>query len=285
FARPSVASMIRVTVTPGTQRDFLVRVENVSTTDTLVTSAGNRAITLTSTLWAVHCTPNVFFTAGATLPSNGFESLAESGNAWSINDSLRLARGVATPFTRGLYAIHEQGNPLFLESSVDYRYGLERIAEDGDPTTLATSYQSGVDGNVESSGTFDIPMNMTSPAPCGAGQMFEVEFKAHQGDKLSFATGFMASNDWFIATTSEGMPLFSGSLPRWGEITTELHLYDLGTESDEELDIGAHVGTQQTGPNSGNADNNKNVREIGRDKYDVPLTQHIRVTLVPPTSK
>ncbi|HTL31964.1 MAG TPA: spondin domain-containing protein, partial [Kofleriaceae bacterium] len=49
FARPSVASMIRVTVTPGTQRDFLVRVENVSTTDTLVTSAGNRAITLTST--------------------------------------------------------------------------------------------------------------------------------------------------------------------------------------------------------------------------------------------
>jgi hypothetical protein len=283
FARPSVEAMIKVTVTPGPQRDFLVRVQNVSTTDTLVTSAGNRAITLTSTLWAISCTPAVFFDVDKPLRANGFESLAESGNAWTINDSLRLERGVATPFSRGIYAIHQAGNPMFLEGSVDYREGLERVAEDGDPSTLAAAYESGVEGDVESYGTFDAPLDVNGPSPCAAGQMFEVQFKARQGDRLSFATGFMAANDWFIATASDGMPLFSGTLPRWGEITTELHLFDLGTESDEELDIGAHVGTQQAGPNSGNADGNKNVRQIGRDKYDVPLTQHVRVTLVPPT--
>ena len=42
------------------------------------------------------------------------------------------------------------------------------------------------------------------------------------------------------------------------------------------------VGTQQLAPNTGGADNNKMVREVGRARYDVPITQHIRVTLEPP---
>jgi hypothetical protein len=78
------------------------------------------------------------------------------------------------------------------------------------------------------------------------------------------------------------MPLFNGTLPRWGEITNEFKLYDRGSEYDQELDVGAHTGTQQTAVNAGNADSNKNVREVGRDRYDVPLTHHIRVTLTPP---
>ncbi|HUS32583.1 MAG TPA: spondin domain-containing protein [Kofleriaceae bacterium] len=278
FARPAIASMIKVTVTPGTQRDFLVRVQNVSTTDTLVTSAGNRAITLTSTLWAVHCSPGIFFEEGKPVRANGFESLAEAGNAWTISDALRLERGIATPFSKGVYAIHQDGNPMFIENSVDYRFGLEKVAEDGDPSALVASYGQGLVGEVESYGAFE-----AAEGPCHAGKSFEFQFKARQGDRLSLASGFMASNDWFLATPSEGMELFSGSLPRWGEITTELRLFDLGTESDEELDIGSHVGTQQTSANSGNPDGNKNVRAIGRDKYDVPLTQHVRVTLVPPT--
>lgn len=283
FARPSIASMIRVTLTPSntSERSFLLRIENVSTTETLVTSGGNKPITVMNALWTIHCPPNVLFDADMPARPNGLEQLAEAGNAWTLNDKLRLVRGIATPMTPGIFVVHASGTPLFTVGQPDYRLGLERIAEDGDPTNMSAALTPVVLES-ESFGTFDTPLEAAQPGPCQAGQAFEVQFKARPGDRLSFATGFAASNDWFIAPPGEGMELFNGTLPRWGEITTEFHLYDLGSESDQELDVGGSVGTQQTAPNTGGADNNKNVREIGRDRYDVPLTHHIRVTLTPP---
>jgi hypothetical protein len=282
FARPSIASMIRVTLTPSnnSERSFLLRIENISTAETLVTSAGPKAITVTNALWAIHCTPNIIFDADMPARANGLEQLAEAANAWTLNDKLRLARGVATPLTPGLFVIHANGTPLFTVGQPDYRLGLERIAEDGDPVNMASALAPVTPA--ESFGTFDTPMEAAEAGPCHAGQAFEVAFKARPGERLSLVTGFAASNDWFIAPPSEGMELFNGTLPRWGEITTEFHLYDLGTEGDQELDVGGSVGTQQSGPNVGSADNNKMVREVGRDRYDVPLTHHIRVTLTPP---
>jgi hypothetical protein len=281
FVRPEIASMIRVTITPSnnSDRSFLLRIENVSTTETLVTSTGNKPITVMNTLWAVHCNPNVLFDADMPARANGLEALAEAGNAWTLNDKLRLERGIATPFTPGIFVVHTGGNPLFQVGQPDYRLGLERIAEDGDPTNLAAAL---IVPETDSLGTFDTPMVAAQAGPCHAGDGFEIQFKARPGDRLSFATAFSESNDWFIAPPGEGMELFQGTLPRWGEITTEFKLYDLGTESDQELAVGGSVGTQQTAPNTGSADNTKNVREVGRDRYDVPLTHHIRVTLTPP---
>jgi hypothetical protein len=258
----------------------LLRIENVSTTETLVTSAGNKPITVMNTLWAIHCSPNVLFDADMPARANGLEALAEAGNAWTLNDKLRLERGIATPLTPGVFVVHANGTPLFTVGQPDYRMGLERIAEDGDPSNVAAALAPLVPA--EGFGTFDLPVEATEAGPCHAGQAFEVHFKARPGERLSFATGFSASNDWFIAPPGEGMELFNGTLPRWGEITTEFKLYDLGTESDQELDVGGSVGTQQTAPNTGSPDTTKNVRVVGRDRYDVPITQHIRVTLTPP---
>ena len=102
---------------------------------------------------------------------------------------------------------------------------------------------------------------------------------AEPGDRLSFATALAASNDWFFAPGANGIELFSGDHPRWGDITTELRLYDLGTESDEELDVGANVGTQQLAPNSGNADSKAFVRAVSLPVYQTPASYHIRATL------
>ena len=283
FTRPPIASMIRVTLTPSntSERSFLLRIENVSTTETLVTSTGNKPITVMNTLWAIHCSPSILFDADMPARTNGLEQLAEAGNAWTLNDKLRLERGIATPLTPGVFVVHTSGTPLFMVGQPDYRLGLERIAEDGDPTNIAAALTPVIPES-ESFGTFDTPVNAATVGPCHAGDGFEVAFKARPGDRLSFATAFAESNDWFIAPPGEGMELFNGTLPRWGEITTEFKLYDLGSEGDQELAVGASVGTQQTAPNTGSTDNNKNVREVGRDRYDVPLTHHIRVTLTPP---
>ncbi len=282
FTRPAVSAMIRVTVTPPTTNDrmFLVRIENVSTPDTLVTSQGNRAITIMNTLWAVHCNTNVLFEANKVAPANGLENLAEAGNAWTMSDKLRLQRGVASPLSAGIYVVHVDGTPLFSLGGPDFHYGLERVVEDGDTSALMAFLPQGL-VPAESFGSFDAPVT-NEQGPCHAGDAFELTFQARPGARLSLATGFVASNDWFIATPAEGMPLFNGTLPRWGEITTEFRMFDLGTAGDQELDVGLSVGTQQTAPNTGSPDGNKMVREVGRDRYDVPLTQHVRVTLTPP---
>jgi hypothetical protein len=259
-----------------------LRIENVSTATTMTTSTGQRQITIGNTLWAIHCNPNVLFDPDATPRDNGLEALAEGGNAWTMSNNLRLVRGVASPISRGVFVVHKDGNPLFAIDGPDYHYGLERVAEDGDPTQIKQSLDQNLILEAQFYGTFDVPVDMPSAGPCAAGQSFEFPFDARPGERLSLVTGFSASDDWFIAPAPEGMALFNGNLPRWGEITTEFHLFDLGTEGDQELDVGPSVGTQQTAPNTGSADNNKMVREVGRDRYDVPITQHIRVTLEPP---
>lgn len=288
FVRPSIASMIRVTLTPGLDRQFVLRIENISTTDTLVTSAGNKAITVTPTLWAVHCDPNVLFEADRPAPANGLEALAEGANPDTLSNNLRLARGIASPLSRGVYVVHAEGTPLFEEATPDRSLGLEDLAEDSDPSFIAHALESEQIFGAESFGMFEQPVEASAPGPCIAGQSYEMIFKARPGDRLSFATAFTASNDWFIAPPGAGMELFSGNLPRWGEITNEFHLFDLGTEFDEELDVGANTGTQQILAgiaNVGRVDRVIEVREVGRDRYDVPLTRHIRVTLIPPVVK
>lgn len=281
FARPAIASMIKVTVTPGADRQFVVRVENVSTTETLVTSQGPKAITVTPVLWVVHCIPNILFEAGVAARANGLDGLAESGNADTINNNLRLERGIASPLSPGVYVIHANGSPLFVQESVDYNFGLEQLAEDGNVGVLHDSLKSGIVLEAESYGAFDTMMDGAA-GPCVPGSAYELTFQARPGDRLSLVTAFSASNDWFISPPAEGMPLFNGNLPRWGEITNEFRLFDAGTELDEELEVGANVGTQQPSANQGRVDRNTNVREVGRDRYDVPLTRHVRITLTPP---
>lgn len=284
FQRPDVPSMIQVTVTPGLDRSFVVRITNVSTTNTLVTSAGNKAITVTPVLFVIACDtdPNPLFDQDQPPRDNGIESLAESANADAVNDKLRLLRGIATPLTKGVYAVHAGGNPFFIDNQPDGHLGLEKLAEDGDPSALLASLEQGIILDAESYGAVTTPMDASAEAPCAAGQAYELTFQARPGDRLSLVTGFGASDDWFFSPPGEGMLLFNGNLPRWGEITTEFRLYDAGTERDEELDVGVDVGTQQTAPNTGRDDSTKLVREVGRDRYDVPLTRHIRVTLTPP---
>jgi hypothetical protein len=284
FTRPAIDSMIRLTLTPGTDRQFVLRVENVSTDTTLVTSQGTKATTVTPVLFVIHCDsfPNILFDADQPARDNGLEYLAESAGADTPNDKLRLLRGVTSPISSGVVVVHAGGNPLFIADQPDSNFGLEALAEDGNIAPLVASLDQGIVLEAQSYAKFDTPVDAPAAGPCHAGQAYEVTFQARPGDRLSFASAFSSSNDWFIAPPGEGMPLFNGNLPRWGEITTEFKIWDLGTERDQELDVGNFVGTQQTAPNTGNDDSNKMVREVGRDRYDVPLTRHIRVTLTPP---
>jgi hypothetical protein len=278
---PAINSMIKVTLAKGTQPDaFVLRIENVSTATTLQTAVDTRSIRISPVAWSVSRNPDAFFTEGNGARPNGLAALAEQGIADTMSNAVRLDRGVATALGRGVFVVHTEQGPLFNLETSDYGLGMEALAEDADNAALLANLKStGRDSTVV--GAFDTPVGGTSSSAAAPGQSFELTFKASKGDKLAIAAAFVASNDWFFGSTPDGIPLFLGDIPRWEDVTSDFYLWDLGTETDEELDVGLNVGSQQVMPNSGRVDRLTNARQVTADKYATPVNQHIRVTLTP----
>lgn len=277
FTLPDVASMIRVTLELGTDQVFTMRIENVSRSTTLVTSNGTRAITISPVAYAVSRNTNVLFTPGQPALDNGLEDLAEGGGAYPISNSLRFERGVATPLSAGVFVVHTSPTPLFTVGAADYGVGLESLAEDGNQVPLRDALAASPPAGVIESGEL-----VTATGAAQPGEAFEFVVHAEPGDNLSFATMFGMSNDWFFATGPEGIALFDANgRPRWGDVTSEVVLYDLGTEGNEELDVGPNTGTQQAAPNTGRPDGTAVVHEVTAESYEPLEVQHVRVTITP----
>jgi hypothetical protein len=60
------------------------------------------------------------------------------------------------------------------------------------------------------------------------------------------ATMMGQSNDWFYAPAESGIALFKDGKPISGEISSQIILWDAGTEVDQEPGIGSDQGPRQT---------------------------------------
>lgn len=275
FTLPAVDQMIRVTLTPGGGRTFTLHVENVSTATTLVTSQGARAIHISPAVWALHVAPGPLFTPGEADRAQGLELVAESGRGAMLAGELGELTGAATPISPGVYAVHQDPEPLYALGLPDRGDGLEVLAESGNNTVLS----AGARAAVSAIGAFDLPVGATAKAPARPGDAFEIAVAGVPGDRVSFAAMFGMSDDWVFATAPEGIALFDADgAPVSGEVTEQVGIYDVGTELDEELAIGPDTGPQQAAPDQGPADPIHLVREAD---YDVPASAHLRVTLEP----
>ncbi|HEY4240253.1 MAG TPA: spondin domain-containing protein [Kofleriaceae bacterium] len=277
FTRPEVADMIRVTLTPGANRSFTLRVENVSTDTTLQTSAGARAIHVSPPLWAVHGAPAPFFTPGMPDRAQGLEHIAEAGDFSMLQSEIHELTGWPTPISPGVYAIHTGSEPLYALGLPDRGQGLEHLAEDGNNTAFLASMTATAG---LTAGSFDIPVGATAKGPAAPGAGYQFSISAMPGDRLSFATMFGMSDDWIFATNPDGIALFDASgAPASGDVTPSINIYDVGTEIDELPAIGPDTGPQQPAPDTGAADPVVQVRQVST--YTVPATAHLRVTLTP----
>jgi hypothetical protein len=283
FTLPAITSMIQVTLTPGANRTFTLRIENKSTTATLVTSAGSRDIHISPPVWALHITPAPIFTPGSADRGQGLELIAESGRFPMLQSTLRALTGWATPISPGVYAVHASSEPLYSLGLVDRGQGLERLAESGNNTVLLDAMMGvAAAGSLEDVGSFDIPVNAPMKSAAKPGDAFELTVSALPGDHLSFATMFGMSNDWVFATVPEGISLFDADgMAVSGDVSSALKIYDVGTELDEEPAIGAATGPQQSEPDMGAVDPIRQVRELASSTYGVPASAHLRVTLTP----
>jgi hypothetical protein len=124
------------------------------------------------------------------------------------------------------------------------------------------------------SGVFNTPVGGMGPGPIFPGDAYEFSFGANPGDKLSFATMFVQSNDLFYAPDGMGVALFNGDTPISGDITAQLHLWDSGTEMNEEPGVGVNQAPRQSGPDTGAADSDMTVRMVD-DMYTYPAVADV----------
>ena len=196
----------------------------------------------------------------------------------STPDTLATSTGgVPAPLSPGAYVVHDgDTNPLF-EDGAMASGPLEMVAEDGDPS----AYPALVAGAV----AFDTGVGAEAPGGIGPGGAFELDFTAEPGDRLSFVTMFVQSNDWFYAPTAldeAGIALFDDDGdPVSGDVSDQVELYDAGTEQDEEPGTGANQVLRQSGPDTGPAEGADvaTLEEVGKSvELNGPV---IRVTVTP----
>jgi hypothetical protein len=249
---PAVADLIAVTLTPGDNNTFTLRVENMSDDTTLaLTAGGTTAVPIAPVVYALHTEPGPLFTAGEPDRGEGLEALAEDGDPGTLAETLATRTGLASPYAPGVYAISAESDVLFSADAADRGEGLEALAEDGDPSELFLSIAGNV--AVTDLGKFDTPEGATDAGPALPGDSYSFTVTASPGEHLDFATMLVQSNDFFVAPSSaSGIALFDAAgSPVGGDVTSQLALWNAGTEVDQAPGAGSDQAPRQAAPNTG----------------------------------
>lgn len=280
---PAVADNVRATIESTGPGQFTLRVENVGTATILETSDGGaHPAPLSPGAFAVHTEPGALFTEGESAAGTGLERIAEDGSPAMLAEALAADTGLTVPVSPAVWAVHTDAAPLFAAGEADRGQGLERIAEDGSPDTLAEAL-AGAEGIVDSA-VANTPVGADMPGPLFPGDAYEFSIEAAPGDRLSFAAMFGPSNDLFFAPGEDGIVLFmeDGS-PIAGDVTADVAIWDLGTEANQPPGAGSDQAPFQAAPDTG-ADESGVVQTIAEraDGFAYPSAgQVLRVTITP----
>ena len=178
---------------------------------------------------------------------------------------------LGTVLAPGAWVAQRGGTPFFIDGQPDRGAGLEALAEDGNPAELAANLHP-------NSGIFNTPVGADGPGPLTPDNAYEFSFVARPGDRLSFATMYVQSNDLFLAPDETGIELFTNGLPISGDITAQIGLWDAGTEVNEEPGVGENQAPRQAGANTG-ADEGGTVRLVD-DGFTYPaVTDIVSITV------
>jgi hypothetical protein len=200
----------------------------------------------------------------------------------STPQTLKLSNGQTAPAPTAplLWTITDEGNPLFTAGTADRGHGLERLAEDGNPGVLADHISTSVK-SVLTSGVVTMPKGEKDAGPILPGKAYEFTVSASPGQVLTIASMFGQSNDLFYAPGAGGIALFDAKgKPLTADVTSQLYLWDAGTEVNEEPGLGANQAPRQPAPNSGAAEHG--VVRLAKDRFTYPKTSDvIRMTIKP----
>ena len=271
FTYPAIGDLVDVTITSSPDAGstlFSVRVENVSSLTPMAPG-----------VFVVHDAGEPLFTSGASDRGDGLEALAEDGSPGELAAALDSDSGTITILAPGAWALHAGlANPLFTSGSTDAGEGLEALAEDGSPGDLAAAVA--LKSGVIASGAFNTPVGAAAPGVVTPGGAYSFQVTARPGDRLTFATMFVQSNDLFLAPSHAGMGLFRGGRARSGDVTAYMRLWDAGTEVNQAPGLGADQAPRQSGPDTGDSEGGT-VRLVD-DGFDyATVSGMVRVSVTP----
>jgi hypothetical protein len=200
----------------------------------------------------------------------------------STPQTLKLSTGATAPAPTAplLWTVTDGGNPLFSAGTKDRGQGLEQLAEDGNPGVLA-DYITAKMKSVVHSGVVTIPVGDKAPGPITPGKAYEFSFPAAPGQRLTIAMMFGQSNDLFYAPGAKAIALFDAKGNAiTADLTSQLQLWDAGTEKNEEAGLGPNQAPRQAGPNTGPAEHG--LVRLVQDRFTYPKTGDVvRVTIQP----
>ncbi len=141
--------------------------------------------------------------------------------------------------------------------------------------TNVQDQSEGAPFNIFTSGVVNTAVGQSMPGPLLPGQVFEVTFPAapnitpNSGARFNFASMFGQSNDMFYSFGPDGIALFDANGNAvTGDVTSMVHLYDAGTEVNQEPGTGSNQAPRQSGPNIG-PDENGVVRMVPDGGADI----------------
>jgi hypothetical protein len=201
-------------------------------------------------------------------------------------DAFTASAGVkwSLAFSPGVAVVHTEKKPIFTAGKKDRGEGLEAQAEDGDPRKLATSLKG--DKGIKSVTVFNTPVGASAPGPITAGGAYEFTISGMPGDRLFLTVMMGQSNDWFYSPAESGIALFKSDKAISGDITSQIILWDAGTEVNQEPGIGPDQGPRQKAPNTGKAENGvvRNAKDVKYGKAYTNVSSVMRVTIWPLTA-
>ena len=117
--------------------------------------------------------------------------------------------------------------------------------------------------NLLASHVFNTPDGADAPGPIATqGGSYTTTFSAVPGARLNFVSMLANSNDWFFAAGQNGFNLFDADgNPITGDITSNIRLYDAGTEEEDPTTIA----TEPDGGVNGAPDDDTTVRTQQQD--------------------
>lgn len=226
-------------------------------------------------------------TAGVILSAAGMASANNTPTKFTVRienttkpEAFTASNGVkwSLAYSPGTAVVHTENAPIFSAGKKDRGKGLEAQSEDGDPSMLAKSLK-GAKG-IKSVAVFNTPVGASGPGPITPGAAYEVTVSAMPGERLALTLMMGQSNDWFYAPAEAGIELFKDGKAISGDITSQMILWDAGTEVDQEAGIGSDQGPRQKGPNTGKAENGM-VKKVADGKTYADAPSVMRVTIKP----
>lgn len=157
--------------------------------------------------------------------ANGLTSIAEMGDNGPLSAYVSGITGIFTPLSPILVVVYDGAeNPIYKTGATDPGHGLTPLAQKGNADTLA-AYLKTLPG-VRSVYVLPAPQtNVLLPVigtdPGGA---VSQQLNVLPGDRLAIATMYGFSNDWFFATTGNGVDATAR-----GDISSSIGLFDDGS--------------------------------------------------------